>query len=155
MARKRGNGGSIATFGEPQMADGAAGTTAGHEVGNRRAIIQGICREIDQIDGEIATLRQQKAEVKSRIKGELGMKVSDFNVALRLYKLEGEDRDAMLDTVRECFDALGVGDQLDWVAAAERQAERTAPPSADEERAEGEAVTDGPVGQPAELPPAA
>lgn len=45
------------------------------------------------------------------------MKIADFAAVYRLYKLEGDDRDAALDAIREGFKALGIGEQLDFVDA--------------------------------------
>src|SRR3546814_10647644 len=59
---------------------------------------------------------------QTRIKGDLGMKIADFNAAYRLYKLEDDDRDTFLDAIRETFEALGIGQQLDWLKAADDDA---------------------------------
>jgi len=60
-------------------------------------------------------------EVKAKlIKGDLGMKIADFNTLLRLYKLECEDRDELIDVLREGFRALGIGESMDFVAAMEK-----------------------------------
>lgn len=86
--------------------------------------------EIVAVIKELAALDDQRAEISTeinklkqqRIKGGLGMKIADFNMARRLYALEGGDRDELLATMRETFDALGVGSQLDWIEATNRVA---------------------------------
>lgn len=93
-----------------------------HNSGDRRVLIQSAYQELERFENELAEIREARKSFKDEvIKGKLGMKTSDFMAGYRLYKLEGSDRDAMLDTIRECFDALGIGGQLDWVAAAERK----------------------------------
>jgi predicted nuclease with TOPRIM domain len=94
--------------------------TALHNQPDRAAAIQDVCRRLENLEGEISALQEDRRNLKNEVvKGKLGLKLSDFNVAYRLYKLEGDDRDTMLDTMRECFEALGVGGQLDWIKAAE------------------------------------
>jgi len=78
---------------------------------NRAELIRGCVAEINRLQAEKDSIGEQIREVKARVKGELDMKISDFNVALRLAKLENDDRDGMLDTIRECFLALGIGEQ--------------------------------------------
>lgn len=87
----------------------------------RAKIIRNVCafvskkkKERDEISAEIRT------EVNTKIKGLLDMKIADFNAALRMYDLEDDDRDLMMDTIRETFEALGVQGQLDWVDIAKR-----------------------------------
>jgi len=89
-------------------------------VTNRAEVINQACRDIAALESERGEIGEQIREIKQkRIKGDLGMKISDFNVALRLYQIEGEDRMAFFDTLRETFRALGVGEQLNWIAAAD------------------------------------
>lgn len=102
---------------------GEPASMAGHNVGDRGEAIRAAFRRLEALDSEIKALQEDRSAFKNEeIKGKLGMKVADFNAAYRLYKLEGDDRDAMLDTLRECFDALGAGEQLDWINIAERRA---------------------------------
>lgn len=80
--------------------------------------IRKTAKSILGIKAEIKKLNEEKAEILQKVvKGDLGMKIADFNAALRWYALEKpEDRDAYLDTMRECFLALGVGEQSDFFA---------------------------------------
>jgi len=64
-----------------------------------------------------AEINEYKSKV---IKGELGYKLSDFEAVYRVSQLEPDDRDQLLECVREGFAALGIGGSVDWVAAAER-----------------------------------
>lgn len=95
----------------------------GHSPSNRKTIIIDVIRRLSILEAERKALSDEMREIRNReIKGDLGMKLSDFNVARRLYLLEGDDRRQMLSTIRETFDALGVGEQLDWITATERAA---------------------------------
>lgn len=88
----------------------------------RKETIKQVADQMATIEAKIAELREEKNQLKAKkIKGELGMKVSDFNLALRLYKLEGEARDEALDTLKECFEALAPGEQLDFIKAGASQ----------------------------------
>jgi len=99
---------------------------SGHNSNARKNTIQEACRDITALEAERKAVSDKITALKQKtIKADLGMKVSDFNIALRLYKLEGEDRDELLRTVRETFEALGVGEQLDWLEADERATNRT------------------------------
>ena len=73
-------------------------------------------------DAERKALNAEISEYKQKhIKGDLGFKIADFNAIYRVSQLEIEDRDALLDTLREGFEALEIGGSLDWVAAAEAE----------------------------------
>jgi hypothetical protein len=63
-----------------------------------------------------AEIRQYKAK---HIKGDLGFKIADFNAIYRVSQLEIEERDTLLETIREGFAALNIGGTMDWVVAAE------------------------------------
>lgn len=71
--------------------------------------VLGLMEERAAITADINEIMQKE------VKGDLEMKISDFKVALRYYKLDTpEDRESFLDTIRECFLALGVGEQGDF-----------------------------------------
>lgn len=126
------------------------GPGKGHNSGSRskaarKKIIRAACQKITNLQAQRDGINADIREVtNTEIKGALGMKVGDFKIALRLYQLEGADRDQLLDTVRETFNALGVGEQLDWVTASQRAAATTT--EAVDEGAEAAAVQRGPVG---------
>jgi len=93
-----------------------------HNVEARKGIIADVCRELHALQSEKDAINERIAEIKNKkIKGDLGMKVSDFNFAYRAYKLEGKDRALLLDTMRETFEALGIGEQLDFISASQRK----------------------------------
>lgn len=102
--------------------EGQDATTVQHNSKARKEIISSVCSELHALESEKASINEQIAELKNkRIKGDLGMKVSDFNFAYRAYKLEGKDRALLLDTMRETFEALGIGEQLDFITASQRK----------------------------------
>lgn len=120
------------------------GPGKGHNSAPRKKIIRDACSEITSLEAERKAIGEQIRTIKTvKIKGELGLKIGDFNVALRLYQLEGADRDQLLDTVRETFEALGVGEQLDWITASQRAADAVTEHV--DEGAEAAAVQRGPV----------
>ena len=95
--------------------------------------IRAICAELDQMEKDrdeqnekIRTFRKQK------IKNELGIKLGDFDAFRRVYGMEDDRRDEYLTALKEGFDALDAGDQLDWLAATERHQERQAEDTVEE-----------------------
>ncbi len=89
----------------------------------RADTIRAAVRFIAGKQAEIASIREELNEYKQKhIKGDLGMKLADFAAVYRVSQLEFEDRDKLLDTIREGFRALGIGDTVDWVAAAQEGA---------------------------------
>lgn len=138
MARKKNNGQGAGPI-NPE------GATAGHNVGVRADVIRAACRDITALEAQRKKISEGIRSIKqTRIKGDLGMKIGDFNAALRLYQLEGDARAQLLATVRETFEALGCGEQLDWLKASEI-ASANRPSQEDEEaaRAQEEAAASG------------
>jgi 5-methylcytosine-specific restriction endonuclease McrA/uncharacterized protein (UPF0335 family) len=88
---------------------------------SRADTIKRAAQYIEKIEDEIAVLRADLREYKdAHIKGDLGFKLSDWATVYRMYKLEENDRNELLDTIREGFKALGIGEQLDWVTESEK-----------------------------------
>lgn len=86
------------------------------QTSNERQVIKDVCAQILTLEDRRSSISEQIRSLKNeKIKGDLGMKIADFNLAFRLYKLEHEDRDETLDTFRRVFSALDLGQQLDWV----------------------------------------
>lgn len=82
----------------------------------RADTIRTACRQITELEAERSGIGESIREIKQKlVKGDLGMKLADFNAALRLYRLESDDRNEFFDTLRETFAALGIGEQLDWL----------------------------------------
>ena len=91
---------------------------------SRAGIIQAAVRFITDKQAEIKTIREELNEYKQKhIKGDLGMKLADFAAVYRVSQLEVEDRDHLLDTLREGFAALGIGEQSDFLGALDKAAE--------------------------------
>jgi len=70
-------------------------------------------RQVQEINANIREYKQK------HIKGDLGFKLSDWAAIYRVSQLEVEDRDVLLDTLREGFAALSIGQVVDWVDAAQ------------------------------------
>lgn len=113
------------------MAERLAGSRRREEEDQRSELSNSAARA-DTIREAVAWLAEREAERKAinaeiaeykqkHIKGDLGFKIADFNAIYRVSQLEVEDRDALLDTLREGFAALEIGGSLDWVAAAEAE----------------------------------
>ena len=89
----------------------------------RAETIRNACRWIANQEAEIKTLREDIAEYKQKhIKGDLGFKMADFNAIYRISKLEVDDRDKLIDTLREGFGALGLGEQSSFLGALDEAA---------------------------------
>ena len=70
-------------------------------------------RQVQEINAGIREYKQK------HIKGDLGFKLSDWAAIYRVSQLEVEDRDALVETLREGFAALSIGQVVDWVDAAQ------------------------------------
>jgi hypothetical protein len=93
----------------------------------RADTIRNAVQQLAQYDAQVKRLRGEITEFKAKtIKGELGFKLSDWNAVYRVSQLEIEDRDTLLETIREGFAALHIGGVVDWVAAAETAQRRRA-----------------------------
>lgn len=104
-------------------------TTTGHNSAARADLIRAAVREISRLDGEIAGLQAERTKYKNKtIKGDLGFKLADWNTTYRLYGLEGDDRDRLLDTIREGFHALGIGEQSSFLTSMPDAPETAAEP---------------------------
>lgn len=86
----------------------------------RRTTIREAVHWLAEKEAEIKATREEiNAYKQTHIKGDLGFKLADFNAVYRVSRLEVKDRDKLLDTLREGFEALDINQSLDWVAAAE------------------------------------
>lgn len=138
---RRGNSGSGDASKPGQGHNSAPATVAA-----RREIILDVCRDVAGLEADRKVIGEKIRTIKAKkIKGDLGMKIEDFNIAFRLWGLEGRARDELLAAVRELFDAQDVGEQLDWITAAERAA--SAGVEHVDEGAEAAAVDRGPVSE--------
>jgi hypothetical protein len=89
----------------------------------RATTIREVCQEIGELDRQIDGLKaERKMIVDTRIVADLGMKKAHFATAYKLYQLDHDERDVLQDTIRECFAALGVGEQLNWLDAVQEAA---------------------------------
>ncbi len=78
----------------------------------RAEMIREACQTCEEFERQIDGLKAEiKAVVETRIVVGLGMKKRDFALARKLYALDQSERDGTFDAIRECFAALGVGEQ--------------------------------------------
>lgn len=109
------------------MTEATNGAGPGHNSKARKRLIVNTMKRLEALEIERKAIGDQIAEIKNKeIKGELGMKITDFNIARRVYLLEGEDRRELFATMRETFDALGVGETLNFVTALEKDGDGAA-----------------------------
>lgn len=86
----------------------------------RADTIRDAVREIATLEAKAKAINAEIREYKTEIiRGQLGFKLADWNAVYRVSQLEVEDRDALLECVREGFAALGIGGSVDWVDAAQ------------------------------------
>lgn len=100
--------------------------TAEHNVSNRRTVLQQCCAEIRTLGAQANALAEQKkginkqiGDVFRRIKSELGIKRKSVEAIMGLVDLKDEERNETLDELREVYEALRPGEQLDWISVAE------------------------------------
>lgn len=72
--------------------------TIEHNSGDLKLLIQQCAREIEAI--------------RKRV-DEAGVNKPAFDYACRLYRMEQEARDSYMDSLKICFDSLGIGGQAD------------------------------------------
>lgn len=84
--------------------------TRTHNATEQKKIIAEAAANIIRLKGEKASIQEAITAERGKLKS-LGIKSSDFNVALRYHELEAEDRNPALDNLRLCFEALGIGQQ--------------------------------------------
>ena len=105
------------------MAQSLASAAEHSSLSNSAARAELIREAVQWLAEREAKLKAANAEIREykqkHIKGDLGFKLADWNAVYRVSQLESDDRDALLDTVREGFRALGIGQVVDWVDAAQ------------------------------------
>jgi hypothetical protein len=88
-------------------------------------MIRDAVREIATLEAKAKAINAEIREYKQKhIKEDLGFKIADWNAVYRVSQLEIEDRDTLLETIREGFAALHIGGVMDWVSAAETASRR-------------------------------
>ena len=88
----------------------------GHNVGDMKEAIKTAAAKVIDLKAKRAEINADILEAKAPLKA-LGIKMTDFNVALRLYELETEDRNESVDMLRVAFEALEIGGQGDMFPA--------------------------------------
>lgn len=120
MARRPKNGHDESVEGIDGQPTGEDGGRPAVNSAARAEIIREVCETIAEFDRQIDAVKaERKAVIETRIVADLGMKKGDFALAYKLHEMSHDERDVLLDTMRECFSALGAGEQLNWLDAAE------------------------------------
>lgn len=97
---------------------GAAGTDPQHNAKARTEIIHECAQQMLQIKKERADLNERAGEVRQRLK-DANIQTAAFDYALRVAGMEDAARDAYMDSLKECFAGMSIGEQLDFITAAE------------------------------------
>lgn len=114
MARRRRDPETATEIAAAETAALAANSAA------RAVTIREVCESVAEYDRQIDGIKaERKALIETRIVAELNMKKAHFAAAYKLYNMDNDDRDELQDAIRECFSALGVGHQLNWLDAVE------------------------------------
>lgn len=121
MARGQGRRRKEQEADPPMAGEGEPSGNAGHNSEARAKIIRTAVGEMIRLKGEKASIQEMITEVRGQVKS-LGIKAAEFNLALRYYELEVEDRNPALDHLRELFNALDMGGQLNFLDAVESKA---------------------------------
>ncbi len=94
--------------------------------GARRDCFLSAMNEIDDLEGEIAERREKIKKIRhTKIKGELGMPIGEFNLLRKLKARQASEDggfNSTIDALKEGFQILDLGVTLDWVEAM-KQAE--------------------------------
>lgn len=95
---------------------GAAGTDPQHNAKARTEIIHECAQQMLQIKKERADLNERAGEVRQRLK-DANIQTAAFDYALRVAGMEDAARDAYMDSLKECFAGMSIGEQLDFITA--------------------------------------
>lgn len=95
---------------------GAAGTDPQHNAKARTEIIHECAQQMLQIKKERAELNERAGEVRQRLK-DANIQTAAFDYALRVAGMEEAARAAYMDSLKECFAGMQIGEQLDFITA--------------------------------------
>lgn len=101
--------------------------TLDSNVRHRTAQLAKAFGEYDRLQQEKEDLAAAQGDIKKRIKDDLDISPAAFAAAYRLWRMEAVKRDSLLDQMRECFSALGIGEQSDFLAVIEQAGARVVP----------------------------
>lgn len=86
--------------------------TRNHNAAEIKKTVREVAGVVINLKAERGEIQAQITEAKARLKA-FGIKMVDFNAALRLYELEAEDRNESIDNIKIMFEALEIGGQGD------------------------------------------
>lgn len=73
-------------------------------------------KKIANLNTQLSAAKADRSAFKNKeIKGTLGMKIEDFELSIRAFELEYEERKGLFGTLREVFNALGIGEQMNFL----------------------------------------
>lgn len=84
----------------------------GDNIEDLNDLVAEVSATVIELLGQRKAIQERINEAKGRLKAR-GIKMTDFNVALRLAQLEAEDRAKSLEGLKVCFVALEIGGQGD------------------------------------------
>lgn len=100
--------------------------TAGHNAAVRREALQKglsealqLWRQRDAAQAQARGFSKQATAIFRRLKADYGWQRTELEYALRTSQMPQEQRDELIDTLREAFEALGVGGQGTFFAVGE------------------------------------
>lgn len=114
---------------KPKANGGDGEVTKHHNVANRKQQLRDALRRTYEIDGEIQDLiaehiqglRDEKSDIKKRLREDLNITAKVFGARYGAYKLEADaraaDDNATLDTLEELFNESPVGTQINMMDA--------------------------------------
>ncbi len=86
--------------------------------GNRAELIRQFVDELRPLETEREEIAAKIREKRQEFKTATGIPLADLDAARRYADMEDEDaRDQKMQNLRDCFNALSSGGQLDWVAS--------------------------------------
>ena len=81
-----------------------------HNMAARASTMRECAAGLDSIDLERSELNESAAEIRKRLKDN-GISTKELDTVRRLRKMGADDRDTVIDNLREALSALGVGRQ--------------------------------------------
>lgn len=91
---------------------------------DRDALIRKTAAELSKLEDEReAVALRIKALKNINVKGRLGMKIKDFNVAVALHEMERPDRTGLLSTIQDVARALKTGETVNFLDIIEKDQE--------------------------------
>lgn len=98
---------------------GAEGTKNEYDAKARKTIINECVSGVLAIKKARKDLNEEMGDIRQRLR-DAGIQTAAFDFAVRLKEMEQEARDNYLDGLQECYEAMALGGQINFVAVAEK-----------------------------------